>query len=253
MTMSSGAFAGKVVVVTGGANGIGLACVKRFHADGAKVAALDVEDDALAKLKAELGDARVVPYVVDLKSRTAIVETFKRIEADLGPVDMLVNNAGGTARDRTSEFWCSEPETWDYVIGLCLMATLMCTRQVVPGMRERRSGKIVSIASDSPMRGDPKRCDYSAAKFGIVGFSRSLAKELAPFNVNVNWVAPGPTRTRVVERLPDNMFAKAEAGIPLGRANEPSDIANGVAFLCSEQARNVTGQALVVNGGRHFY
>ena len=250
-----GLFEGKVAVVTGGANGIGRACATRFHAEGAKVAALDIEADALESLRAELGgdQSRLVPYVLDLKNRPAIVETFAKISAEMGSVDILVNNAGGTARERISEFWCSDPEVWDHVIGLCLMTTLMCTRQVVPQMRERRSGKIISIASDTPMRGDVKRSDYAAAKLGIIGFSRSLARELAPFNVNVNYVCPGPTRTRVVERLPDGMFSQAEATIPLGRANEPSDIADAVAFLASEQSRNVTGQALVVNGGRHFY
>ena len=120
-------------------------------------------------------------------------------------------------------------------------------------MRDRKKGKIVSTASDSPLIGDVNIADYSAAKAGVMGFTRSLAREMAPFNVNVNCVCPGPTRTRMVDLLPKAQADSSVAGVLMGRWGEPSEIANAVYFLASDQSDFITGQALVVNGGRVFY
>jgi NAD(P)-dependent dehydrogenase (short-subunit alcohol dehydrogenase family) len=248
-------FEAKTAVVTGGANGIGRASALRFAQDGASVAILDIEDGPLAQTAEEIKSAgvRALPIALDLTSRTQISEAFIRIERELGPVDILLNNVGQTARERATEFWCSEPETWDFVIGISLMTTIACSRQVVPGMRERSSGKIVNIASDSAIIGDRSMADYCAAKAGVMGFTRSLARELASFKVNVNAVCPGATKTRGPMRLPKEALERALAGIPMGEMCEPEDIANGVAFLASDEARFITGQALVINGGRVFY
>jgi acetoacetyl-CoA reductase/3-oxoacyl-[acyl-carrier protein] reductase len=248
-------FEGKVAVVTGGANGIGRASARKFAQEGARVAVLDIEDGPLAETTALITEAggEALAMAVDLLDRKQIVDAFARIERELGPVDILLNNVGQTARERASEFWNSDPEVWDFVVGISLMTTLSCSRQVVPSMRERRSGKIVNIASDSPIAGDHGIADYAAAKAGVMGFTRSLARELAPFGVNVNSVCPGGTNTRGPRRLPKETFDRALAAIPMGRMCEPEDIANGVAFLASEDSRFVTGQALVINGGRVFY
>ena len=248
-------FEGKVAVVTGGANGIGRASARKFAQEGARVAVLDIEDGPLAETTSLITEAggEALAMTVDLLDRKQIVEAFARIEREFGPVDILLNNVGQTARERASEFWNSDPEVWDFVVGISLMTTLSCSRQVVPSMRERRSGKIVNIASDSPIAGDHGIADYAAAKAGVMGFTRSLARELAPFGVNVNSVCPGGTNTRGPRRLPKETFDRALAAIPMGRMCEPEDIANGVAFLASEDSRFVTGQALVINGGRVFY
>lgn len=120
-------------------------------------------------------------------------------------------------------------------------------------MRDRREGKIISTASDSPLIGDANISDYAAAKAGVMGFTRSLARKLAPFGVNVNAVCPGPIRTRMVDLLPKEQIETANAGIPMGRMGEPFEIANAVLFLASDQSNFITGQALVVNGARVFY
>ena len=248
-------FDGKIAVVTGGANGIGRASARRFAQDGATVAVLDIEavplGETVGLIERDGGKALALPC--DLLDRAAMTAAFQTIERDLGPVDILLNNVGQTARERASEFWCSEPEIWDFVIGISLMSTLFCSRLVVPSMRERKSGKIVSIASDSPINGDHGIADYSAAKAGVMGFTRSLARELAPFGVNVNAVCPGGTNTRGPKRLPKETYDRALASIPMGQMCEPEDIANGVSFLASDEARFITGQALVINGGRVFY
>jgi acetoacetyl-CoA reductase/3-oxoacyl-[acyl-carrier protein] reductase len=166
---------------------------------------------------------------------------------------MLTNNIGQTARENYSEFYLAKPETLEFVVGVSLMTTLMCSRQVVEDMRERRFGKIVSISSDSAMNGDIGTVDYAAAKSGVLGFTRALARELGPFKVNVNAVCPGPTNTRAMQRIPKDAYERAKNAIPLGELCEPEDIANAVVFLSSDKARFITGQTLMVNGGRVFY
>lgn len=248
-------FAGKIAVVTGAGNGIGRAAAIAYAQEGADVAILDREAAALAET-AELVRAHMVkalPLVGDMMDQEVVAESFVRIKRDLGPVDMLLNNIGQTARENYSEFWQAKPETLQFVIGVSLMTTLTCTRQVVEDMRERRSGKIVSISSDSAMNGDIGTVDYASAKAGVLGFTRALARELGPFKVNVNAVCPGPTNTRAMQRIPKDAYERARNMIPLGELSEPEDIANAVIFLSSEKSRFITGQTLMVNGGRVFY
>jgi NAD(P)-dependent dehydrogenase (short-subunit alcohol dehydrogenase family) len=253
--MSEKQFAGRVAVVTGGANGIGRAISLAFAQEGADVAILDREAGPLeetAELVRKEG-VKALPLVGDLTDRQQVEALFASVKADLGPVDMLTNNVGQTARENYSEFYLAKPETLEFVIGVSLMTTLMCSRQVVNDMRERRSGKIVSISSDSAMNGDIGTVDYAAAKSGVLGFTRALARELGPFKVNVNAVCPGPTNTRAMQRIPKDAYERAKNAIPLGELSEPEDIANAVIFLSSEKARFITGQTLMVNGGRVFY
>ena len=248
-------FAGKIAVVTGAGNGIGRAAAIAYAQEGADVAILDREAAALAET-AELVRAhkvKALPLVGVLMDQEVVAESFVRIKRDLGPVDMLLNNIGQTARENYSEFWQAKPETLQFVIGVSLMTTLTCTRQVVEDMRERRSGKIVSISSDSAMNGDIGTVDYASAKAGVLGFTRALARELGPFKVNVNAVCPGPTNTRAMQRIPKDAYERARNMIPLGELSEPEDIANAVIFLSSEKSRFITGQTLMVNGGRVFY
>jgi NAD(P)-dependent dehydrogenase (short-subunit alcohol dehydrogenase family) len=139
---------------------------------------------------------------------------------------------------------------WDFIIELNLKTMMMCSRLVVPGMRERRRGKIVSIASEAAYMGSEGVAEYAAAKAGVIGLTRSLAREVAPFHVNVNAVCPGPIRTAAADALP--IWQKYLDETPMAFAGHPQDIANVVAFFASDQARYITGQALIVNGGRWF-
>jgi NAD(P)-dependent dehydrogenase (short-subunit alcohol dehydrogenase family) len=246
-----GRFKGKITVVTGAAMGIGRATALRLAAEGAFVLALDV-DPSLANVVDEIKAAggKAMHHHLDASDRPAVVDTFAKLQKDNGPIDVLVNVVGKTARPRQSEFWCSEPEVWDYVIEMSLKTTMMCCRQVVPGMRERRQGKIVNIASVAFMVPTPTFGDYAAAKAGVVGFSRVLAIELAPFNVNVNTISPGPIATPATTQHAPEFREKIIQTIPLQRYGDPEDIANGVAYLASEDSRFVTGHNLVISGGR---
>ncbi|WP_395447799.1 SDR family NAD(P)-dependent oxidoreductase [Aminobacter sp. UC22_36] len=248
-------FTGKIAVVTGAGNGIGRAAAIAYAQEGADLAILDREAEALAET-AEMVRAhkvKALPLVGDMMNLEVVVDSFARIKRELGPVDILLNNIGQTARENYSEFWQAKPETLQFVVGVSLMTTLTCTRQVVEDMRERRSGKIVSISSDSAMNGDIGTVDYASAKAGVLGFTRALARELGPFKVNVNAVCPGPTNTRAMQRIPKDAYERAKNMIPLGELSEPEDIANAVIFLSSEKSRFITGQTLMVNGGRVFY
>lgn len=246
---------GRIAVVTGAANGIGRACAIAYAKAGANIVALDREPEALAEtaelLRAE--GVRVLPLEGDMTKAEIVAETFEKARRDMGEADILLNNIGQTARENYSEFFEAKPETLQFVINVSLMATLLCARQVAPSMRARGSGKIVSISSDSAMNGDIGTVDYAAAKSGVLGFTRGLARELGPFRVNVNAVCPGPTKTRAMQRIPKDAYERARNAIPMGDLCDPEDIANAVVFLSSDRARFITGQTLMVNGGRVFY
>ena len=241
---------GKFAVVTGAANGIGRASAVHLARNGADVAIIDIETAALEEVAQEISalGRRALPLEVDCTDTQKVVDAFKTVESEFGRVDVLLNNVGQSARERASDFYCSEFETWDFVLKLNLYTAMTCSRQVVPGMRERRHGKIVSIASEAAYMGSSGVADYAAAKAGIIGLTRSLARELAPFQINVNAVCPGPIRTRAADRLP--IWKDYLKEIPIGFAGEPQDIANAVLFFATEQSRFVTGQSLIVNGGR---
>jgi acetoacetyl-CoA reductase/3-oxoacyl-[acyl-carrier protein] reductase len=237
------------IAITGAANGIGRATALRFAREGAALALLDIEAGPLEATAAECraaGAASILPIAGDLTQEAAVVEAFARI----GPLDVLFNNVGQSARERSRPFHESLSETWRFVIEVSLMTTLLCSRQVVPGMRERQSGRIVNMSTESAFYGDIGMVDYAAAKMGVIGFTRSLARELAPFRVNVNAVAPGAIRTRAHDRLPREVIDKVRQSVPMGFVAEPEDVAGVVAFLASDDARYITGQTLLVDGGR---
>lgn len=244
--------AGKRAVITGAGSGIGRASALRMAREGADLIIFDIEEDGV---RSTADDARalgrdVYAAPLDCTVEADIVEAFAKAKEACGQIDILMNNVGQSARQRASEFYKSDPEVWDFVLGITLMPTLMCSRQVVADMRERRAGKIVNVASNAGLAGEIGLADYAAAKMGVIGFTRSLARELAPFGVNVNALCPGVTKTRVISRISDEIVEEITKSIPMGYFAEPEDMAGVAAFLASDDARYMTGQSVVVDGGR---
>jgi NAD(P)-dependent dehydrogenase (short-subunit alcohol dehydrogenase family) len=248
----TGKLADRVAVVTGAGNGIGRASAMRLARDGADLLLMDREGDAVegtAEAVRALGrDALALQ--VDCTSDEEVAAAFAKGQERFPRIDILFNNVGQSARERASEFWQSEPEVWRFVIDVTLMTTLRVTRHVVGEMRARQGGKIINMSSESALFGDTGLADYAAAKMGVIGFTRSLARELAPFRVNVNVVCPGAIRTRAHDRLPKEVIDRVRNSVPMGYVAEPEDVGNVVAFLASEDSRYITGQSIVIDGGR---
>jgi len=246
-------FLNKVVVVTGAAGGIGSAISERFASEGARVVSVDKNAEWLDLLDKRLQAKGLgtLKMILDCSDYDAVRQAADAIEREHGRIDVLVNNCGQSARERQSDFMSSEPEIWEWLINTNLRPTMNWSRAAAGGMKERRSGKIVNVASESAIFGDPKLVDYAAAKGGVIGFTRGLARELAPFGINVNAISPGVTRTRaVIDGVPQEIVDAAMAQIPRGRMCEPEDMAAVIRFLASEEARGVVGQNIIVSGGR---
>lgn len=240
----------RIAVVTGAAHGIGRASARMLAANGARVALLDRDADGLAEAVEGLQNDRHLTIAVDLLDESEVIDAFGLVRQSLGAVDILVNNVGQGAREHASSFQASSKRSWDFLIDICLKTTIQCTHQVIADMQARGSGKIVNIASDSALIGAKASAAYAAAKGGVISFTRSLSREVAADHVNVNAIAPGYIRTRALELLPKELSQKALAETPMNMFGEPDDIANAVLFFSSDMSRYVTGQTLIVNGGR---
>ncbi|MEO5736867.1 MAG: SDR family oxidoreductase [Variovorax sp.] len=255
-TMSAsapGKLRGCVAVVTAGSGGIGSAIALRLARDGAQAVVCLDRNPAVHGLPDQLRalGSESAAYQLSCQDEQAIPQAFQEIVERFGPVDILVNGVGGGVRP-SAEFWCADPATLALAIDSSLFSAMLCSLQVVPGMRQRRFGKIVNIGSGVALAPVPKLVPYGAAKTGLIGFTRGLALELAPFQVNVNTVSPGPIATRGVQSLPAETREFSRQQIPMGFIGEPDDVANAVAFFVCEDSRFVTGQNLLVNGGRAF-
>jgi len=238
---------GRVALVTGGTRGIGYGIVERLKADGFQVAAGYAGNEAAAKACADqLGVMIVKGNVGEFEDcQRAVAE----VEARLGPVDVLVNNAGIT---RDAMLHKMTPQQWNEVIFVNLASIFNMSRQVIEGMRERGYGRIINISSINGQKGQMGQTNYSAAKAGVIGFTKALAQETAAKGITVNCVAPGYIDTEMVSQVPQNVLDRIVAGIPVGRLGKAEEIAACVAFLAREDASFITGATLTVNGGQHM-
>ncbi len=237
-------FSGRTVLVTGAARGIGLALSQFFAAAGANLAMADVDEAALGELST--GDlANAVPVVMDVSDADAVAGAVTHIVEKTGRLDVVVNNAG-ILRDRV--VWKLTDEDWQAVLGVHLTGTFNLTREAVPVMRDQSYGRIVNVTSYTGLHGNVGQANYAAAKAGIIGFTRTTAKELARFGITVNAISPN-AETDMVASIPEDHFDELRSQIPMGRFSSPSEAAPAVGFLASEQAGYVTGVVLPVDGG----
>jgi 3-oxoacyl-[acyl-carrier protein] reductase len=241
----------KVAVITGGARGIGATCVVTFLNAGYAVAVCD--------LNSEVGEAFVRAqgrsesdlrfYSLNVADAASVNTVFERIVKDFGRLDVLVNNAGIT---QDTLLLRMKEEQWDRVLDVNLKGTFLCMQAAAPVMLRQRSGRIVNMASVVGIMGNPGQANYVASKAGVIGLTKSVARELAARSVTVNAVAPGLIETDMTRHLSDKVKEEFLKMIPLGRAGQPEDVAQAVLFLASEQASYITGQVLSVNGGMNM-
>jgi acetoacetyl-CoA reductase len=240
--------AGRVAVVTGGTRGIGAAIAVALKKAGYKVAVnYGGNDEAAKKFTAETG---IPAYKFDVGNFADCQAGVKKIAAELGPVDVLVNNAGIT-RDGTMHRMTFEQ--WNEVIQTNLGSCFNMCRSVIDGMRERNFGRIVNIGSINGQAGQYGQVNYAAAKSGIHGFTKALAQEGAAKGITVNAIAPGYIDTDMVRAVPANVLEKIVARIPVGRLGKADEIARGVLFLVADDGGFITGSTLSINGGQHMY
>jgi NAD(P)-dependent dehydrogenase (short-subunit alcohol dehydrogenase family) len=245
---------GRVALVTGGASGIGAGIARVLASTGARVAIGDLDENAAAAAAgAGLG------VRLDVTDRGVVDQAVSRVERELGPVDVLVNNAGIS---NVAPFCEITDADWDRLMGVNLRGVLVVTQRVLPSMLERRTGRISNIASMAGKEGLPNLAHYCATKFGVIGLTQSLAREVADRDVTVNAVCPGVVRTPLWDDPDTGILRELDgengwqaflAGIPLGRPQSAEDIGHACAYLASDEAANITGEALNVSGGQQMH
>ena len=245
---------GKVSIVTGGAGGIGASICRRFAEEGAIVAVFDINQDAaeavVTEIRAKGGSAAA--FGVDLTSQESVVAAVTAAEAQLGPTDILVNNAGW---DHAAPFLKTDKALWDKIVAVNLYGPLYMHHAVLKGMYERGRGKVVNVASDAARVGSSGEAVYAFCKGGLVSYSKTMARELARKQINVNVVCPGPTDTALFRDFAgegeqgEKLKGALAKAIPFGRLGQPDDLPGAVLFLASEDAAFITGQIISVSGG----
>ncbi|RKE39175.1 2-hydroxycyclohexanecarboxyl-CoA dehydrogenase [Paraburkholderia sp. BL23I1N1] len=243
----------KVVVVTGGAGGIGTAISKRFGEEGSVVALFDLNAESAGRVVDEIESAggKARAYRVDITDHEGVSAAVAQVEKELGPIEMLVNNAGW---DMGAFFLQTEKPFWDKVVAINLYGPLNMHHAVLKRMAERGRGRVVNISSDAGRVGSSMEAVYSFCKGGIIAFSKTMAREMARQQIPINVVCPGPTATALLDNLAqgekgERIKAALVKAVPFGRMGEPDDIAGTVAFLSSDDAAFITGQVISISGG----
>lgn len=247
MTLDGLTLEGKVALVTGGAGGMGSAICRDLGALGATVAVVDINEEGARAVASDIEGSEA--FVVDLSDPASVDGLIAQVLERLGRVDVLVNNAGW---DKVAPFVASGSEHWDRLIAINLRAPIQLTHGFLPGMVERRSGRLVYVSSDAARVGSTGEAVYSACKSGLIGFSKTMARESARAGITSNVVCPGPTDTPLLQEVAagnEKLVESLKRGIPLGRLGQPEDVAGLVAFLTSERAGYITGQTVSVSGG----
>jgi 2-hydroxycyclohexanecarboxyl-CoA dehydrogenase len=243
-----GKLQGKIAIVTGAGQGIGRGIAEKLAEEGATVVVTDVNETTAKETADAIGNG-AVGIRADVTSRESVDAMVGQVQRQFGRIDVLVNNAGW---DKASPFVDSEPADWDRVIAINLYGVLHTCRAVLPIMAEQGAGSVVNLGSDAGRVGSSGEAVYSAAKGGVIAFTKTIAREMARHQVNANVVCPGPTDTALFASMGGDNPKLREAltkAIPLRRLAQPSDLANVVAFLASDEAAYVTGQTVSVSGG----
>jgi 2-hydroxycyclohexanecarboxyl-CoA dehydrogenase len=241
----------RVAMVTGAARGIGAAIAQKLAADGFAVGVCDIDAGGAADSAKSIAASggRALGVALDVTDASSVAAGVEQIEARLGAIDVLVNNAG---IDVPAFFLESHEADWDRLIAVNLKGVLHCTKRVLPGMTERRRGRVINIASDAGRVGAGGEAVYSATKGGVIAFTKALAREVARQGITVNAVCPGATDTALLAMLGDfnpKLHSGLVRSIPLRRIGQPADVAGAVAFIAGDDASYITGQSLSVSGG----
>jgi 3-oxoacyl-[acyl-carrier protein] reductase len=241
----------QVVMVTGGARGIGKAIAEKFAAKGAGIVIADVSLQSAEDTAKELSGKgiRAKAVSVDVSKSADVTKVFADVVADLGRIDVLVNNAGIT---RDSLLLRMKEEDWDLVLGINLKGVFLCSKEAVKVMVKQRYGRIVNIASVVAFMGNPGQANYSASKAGIIGLTKTTAREYANRGITANAVAPGFISTAMTDALSENIRQEMLKSIPLGRFGSVDDVASAVAFFAMPENGYITGQVMHVNGGMYM-
>lgn len=239
-------FKDAVVVVTGAGRGIGLEIVEGFASEGASCVLIDVDEKSVSAAAAELKEVKTAAYGADVTDLPRIEAIAAEIVRNFGKVDVLVNNAGIT---RDNLILRMKEEDWDSVLNVNLKGAFVCTKAFSRYMLKKRSGRIINVSSVIGLTGNAGQANYSASKAGLIGLTKSSAKEFASRGITVNAVAPGYIQTAMTEALPEKMRTAMLATVPLGREGVPRDVMNAITFLASEEAGYITGHVLQVDGG----
>jgi 2-hydroxycyclohexanecarboxyl-CoA dehydrogenase len=238
----------RLAVITGAASGIGRATAGAFARAGARLVLADIDEANGAKAAAELrAEGHVADYLqVDLTNAESVAGFAARVQERFGTPDVIVNGAGW---GKTHPFWEGSPELWARVIALNFVGPMQLVKALLPAMIERKSGRIVNIASDAGRVGSMGETVYSGAKGGLIAFTKSLAREVARYQINVNCVCPGPTDTPLMAAVPDGVKEALTKAIPFRRLGKPEEVADAILFFASDRSRYITGQVLSVSGG----